>query len=163
MLDILPQYLAHLTQSIGQKDGHISFLVNVHPCCNGNLYAGIKDFRTFLCIFISFVKVSMCLELVVNAPVSTNLFFLRTNGIEEFQQNFRQITFVKLFLYALKVVLNFELNTQNRYWIELLFETCYCIHKLNSSLNSFAQQSGSFLHRAKESNYSRARWLSFSK
>lgn len=56
----------------------------------------------------------MCLELVVNVPVSTNRFFLRTIGIEEFQQNFRQITFVKLFLYALKVVLNFELNTQNR-------------------------------------------------
>ena len=66
--------------------GHILFLVNIHPCSKGILYAGIKDFRTFLCIFISFVKVSMCLELVANVPVSIffayeGLVFLSNNNL----------------------------------------------------------------------------------
>ena len=65
--------------------GHILFLVNIHPCSKGILYAGIKDFRTFLCIFVSFVKVSMCLELVANVPVSIffayeGLVFLSNNN-----------------------------------------------------------------------------------
>ena len=66
--------------------GHILFLVNIHPCSKGILYAGIKEFKTFLCIFISFVKVSMCLELVANVPVSIffayeGLVFLSNNNL----------------------------------------------------------------------------------
>ena len=85
---------------------HILFLANNHTCSKGTLYAGIKDFRTFLCVFMSFVKVSVCLKLVVNVPVC--ICFFSYEGLIFLSNN---VCYYYFFYYVSKVVLNIELNT----------------------------------------------------